>query len=220
MGRHNPPAMVLTRSTTVAARRERRVVRLRVERERVKKVKAKKAKAPVKPKAKKAKAPVKPKALKTECCACDKTVLSWHKSLTWGGIVTTINKGRLTCHHKPGYSSYDSTNVALCTKCVIKFYREDFVAGKILKCFAPECSRVVDPRYMFSYADRAKRRKKATALKRKNVLPAHMKALRKSHEVQQCPGCGLVCQRTFGCDHISCPQCGCDFDYMSGELHP
>ena len=107
----------------------------------------------------------------------------------------------------------------MCAKCASRWYVEDFVAGKILRCIGPGCSEMVTLRSLFSTKEIAQRMKNMPDPK-KNKMPLSLAKLRKKGEVQRCPGCGLVCQRTHGCDSMQCPKCSTYFDYATGKKRP
>jgi len=154
----------------------------------------------------------------TRCCACNTLVLSWRKGKSASfPITTTISqKFHDTCRHVESRRLHDIYNVSMCAACIVKFYKDDFVSGKITRCFAPGCTEITHIG-RFMCAKDCVARKKNLPNPRKNPLPKELAKLMANGQVQRCPGCGLICQRIAGCGHMNCPQCLMNFNYVTGK---
>lgn len=165
------------------------------------------------------------KTYQTRCSACDTMVMSWRKGGTARfPITTTISeKFHVRCvhvvNHVVHHHIHDTDNVSMCAACVVKFYKDDFVSGKIMRCFAPGCTAITNINRFMSTEDCVARKKKMPN-PRKNPLPKELTKLRAYGQVQRCPGCGLICERISGCGHMNCPQCSMNFNYDTGKPIP
>lgn len=198
---------MLTRAAAAAARA------LRLERARMRKARIKAAK-------KKASKPKKVdpyRIRRLRCCACDTPVLSWRRNKSYMGNTTISEKRYWLCRHQRDYSGhYDEKAIAMCKPCMVRFYRDDYVSGKILWCFGPGCIEQMMYGGFTTAKDRDEREKNLPDSS-KNPLSKDLVELRAKGKVQRCPGCGMVCERTIGCDHMTCAQCSTHFSYDTGE---
>lgn len=75
---------------------------------------------------------------------------------------------------------------------------ENFICIKCLTRFCKKCEKIVKENHVCDDND--------------------IKSLSILSDIRKCPGCGIIIQRSEGCDHMTCAVCKCNFIYSTGEL--